>query len=80
MSKSKRIKCLLGFAAALLLASDWMSVCQNCTVISSTGAVRVEKDGRLDFQHTLTHTNTLKHPPPPPSVVMQPPILVYFEN
>lgn len=47
--------------------------------ICTRPAVRVEKDGRLDFEHTLTHTNTYKHPLQL-FVLMQSPILVYFEN
>lgn len=31
--------------------------------ICTRPAVRVEKDGRLDFEHTLTHINTHRHPP-----------------
>lgn len=37
--------------------------------ICTRPAVRVEKDARLDFEHTLTHINTHRRPPTPVSVV-----------
>lgn len=47
--------------------------------ICTRPAVRVEKDGRLDFEHTLTHINMYKHPLQL-FVLIQSPISVYFEN
>ena len=47
--------------------------------ICTRPAVRVEKDGRLDFEHTLTHINTHRHPRQL-FVLTRSPISLYFEN